>query len=899
MTHKKIAIFSDGTGNSSAKLQKTNVWRVYKSLDLSSAAQQIAFYDDGVGTSSFRPLAMLGGAFGFGLARNVRQIYGFVCRTYKPGDEIYGFGFSRGAFTMRVVVAFIAHQGIIDPEKTRGERDLDRLIRAAYRRFRRESFSNAGLAFFLRPVRNLLIWIKDIIFGHEPYKPKKNHEYPGNDRASPYLIRFLGVWDTVDAYGLPIDEMTRAYDRMVWPLSAKDRNLSSRVQRACHALALDEQRESFEPMLWNEGGEPHTTHSHISDERLTQIWFAGVHSNVGGGYADDALSHVALNWIMEESTRQDGLKFLPHEHLRLRNAADLNGPAYDSRRGIGSFYRYQPRNLEKLCNGKNPGLENQIRSWLVTGLEKLRNGKESGLVCRLHARLISRLNMNEVKVSRPKIHHTVFERLPTGGDAYAPINLPVDYAVVQPDGRILDVKDSRKMDNGDIDLGDGSILKPDGTICPAAGPVVTCQIQSPDGNTLDDRYKLFEDGATAEQRGKSQKLVWNKIWLRRVVYHLTLITTAVFLAFPFVAPELPESTRADVGITTVNDSLDSLLGTLNLAIKAVPEMVSNLPGLGFARGFLEQYVEYPYFFCILLIITGLLVIWSRKLKATINDDMRSIWEQIARTGNTPPAPAGGLKHSLASIRDSRFYDKGIARPIRLFTELLMFVFFAVVVFAVMSRVSLIVLDGTGRICPATDPQQQVSPDAGGVTFDFPANSTCLAAAVEVGKSRHYVALQEDRHYWIEMQLGDNWTDGDDPGIKSDIFGWIDAPSYMSVFTPLRRHLLVDWYQPVARINNKLFDRYPLLAEKTPPADPERGETCLRHKIRARNTGQLYLYLNDAVLFSTNLPSRRLAFYANNHGDAMVRVTLTDADSDSPAAPLCKISSHNEQRFSET
>ena len=82
MANKRIILLSDGTGNSAGKVWRTNVWRVFESLDLTSS-QQIAFYDDGVGTSSFKPFAILGGAFGFGLKRNVLDIYKFACRNYR------------------------------------------------------------------------------------------------------------------------------------------------------------------------------------------------------------------------------------------------------------------------------------------------------------------------------------------------------------------------------------------------------------------------------------------------------------------------------------------------------------------------------------------------------------------------------------------------------------------------------------------------------------------------------------------------------------------------------------------------------------------------------------------------------------------------------------------------
>ncbi len=121
---KRIILLSDGTGNSAAKVWRTNVWRTFESIDLTKP-DQIAIYDDGVGTSSFKPAAILGGAFGFGLKRNVLTLYKFLCRNYKSSsdyqhdgvmsgdDEIFAFGFSRGAFTIRVLVGFVLDQGLV------------------------------------------------------------------------------------------------------------------------------------------------------------------------------------------------------------------------------------------------------------------------------------------------------------------------------------------------------------------------------------------------------------------------------------------------------------------------------------------------------------------------------------------------------------------------------------------------------------------------------------------------------------------------------------------------------------------------------------------------------------------------------------------------------------------
>ena len=161
-------------------------------------------YDDGVGTSSFKPFAILGGAFGWGLKRNVLDLYKFVCRNYRSDeDEIFAFGFSRGAFTIRVVMGLICSQGLVRYET---EAELYKKARAAYRAFRRENFHTiARLEEIPRSIRDLF----------SSYDKSKNR--PVNK------IRFLGLWDTVAAYGLPIDEMTRGVSQWLFPLELPER----------------------------------------------------------------------------------------------------------------------------------------------------------------------------------------------------------------------------------------------------------------------------------------------------------------------------------------------------------------------------------------------------------------------------------------------------------------------------------------------------------------------------------------------------------------------------------------------------------------------------------------------------------------------------------------------------
>jgi len=189
---KKIILLSDGTGNSAAKLFKTNVWRLYQSLDLSSSGQ-VAFYDDGVGTSSFKPLAILGGAFGWGLKRNVLDLYTFLCRNYfttdQIADEIYAFGFSRGAFTIRVLLQFVLSQGLVANYTSNA--DLRRKALRLYRKFRAGRTTRFGLASAARAVRDAWIWLLD----HVIFAPASLDIRVQTVTA----INFVGLWDTVDA----------------------------------------------------------------------------------------------------------------------------------------------------------------------------------------------------------------------------------------------------------------------------------------------------------------------------------------------------------------------------------------------------------------------------------------------------------------------------------------------------------------------------------------------------------------------------------------------------------------------------------------------------------------------------------------------------------------------------
>ena len=383
---KNIVLLSDGTGNSAAKLMKTNVWRMYEAVELSSG-DQVAFYDNGVGTSSFKPFALLGGGLGWGLKRNVLRLYMFACSHYagatdvSAADQIFAFGFSRGAFTIRVLIGLIESQGLVVGAKGA---ELERRARWAYREYRREFNSGTWLVRRLRGVRD---WLLSRIVERKPAGGAAPTARP--------RVTFVGLWDTVDAYGLPIDEMTRGWDQWVWPLSMSRHELPSIVDKLCHAVALDDERQTFHPLLLDESHHPDAAHT--DDETLTQVWFAGAHSNVGGGYPDDSLAHVPLRWMASEAAKR-GLRLHPHVTADWKARSDPNGPAYDSRGGLGAYYRYHPRSIARLTDDR----------------------------------------FADVAIPRPKIHESVFARIVAGRDDYAPIVLPERYAVVRDGGAIAD-----------------------------------------------------------------------------------------------------------------------------------------------------------------------------------------------------------------------------------------------------------------------------------------------------------------------------------------------------------------------------------------------------------------------------------------------------------------------------
>ena len=242
---KRIVVCADGTWNRPEKKLKqdfpTNVLRLaraVKPVGADMAAQQV-FYDWGVG-SYYDPL--VGGATGRGLHKNIMDDYRYIIQNYSQGDELFLFGFSRGAYTIRCLCGLINNCGII-------KRPDAALIQQAFNHYKRngKAFAPEG---------------------------KKSKEFRSRHSHESREVKFVGVWDTVGAMGIPISFLGLFDDKDEF----YDTKIGKNVRIARHAMAIDEHREDFMPTIW----QPR------EDMDLKQVWFAGAHADIGGSYKPDA-----------------------------------------------------------------------------------------------------------------------------------------------------------------------------------------------------------------------------------------------------------------------------------------------------------------------------------------------------------------------------------------------------------------------------------------------------------------------------------------------------------------------------------------------------------------------------------------------------------------------------------
>lgn len=307
--NKRIVICADGTWNRPEKDLKvdfpTNVLRLARAISPIAAdgKPQQVFYDWGVGSYYDE---VIGGATGRGLHKNIMDGYRYIVQNYSPGDEIYLFGFSRGAYTVRCLCGLINNCGIL-------KRPDARLIQQAFDHYKKSSAPFAPS-------------------GDKSVEFRQKHSHESRE------IKFVGVWDTVGAMGIPISFLGLFEDKDEF----YDTKIGRNVRVARHALAIDEHRSDFEPTIWQ-----------LRDNMdMQQVWFAGAHSNIGGSYQPDKdgslLSDNALLWMINEA-QQFNLGLEPHLQASLR--PNPLATLHDSRR---NFYRIKQAYLRPLDPSKAP-----------------------------------------------------------------------------------------------------------------------------------------------------------------------------------------------------------------------------------------------------------------------------------------------------------------------------------------------------------------------------------------------------------------------------------------------------------------------------------------------------------------------------------------------------------------
>ena len=297
---RKLVVCCDGTWNTPRT--GTNIYRTYQFLRerLGSPAEKIEkhgsrtcfgqardgtdirlFYDEGVGTNWFTRLA--GGGLGLGLSDNVRDAYHFLAHNFEPGSEIYVFGFSRGAYTARSLCGFIKAAGL--------------LVRPSVPDVLREYVDcyATGAGVIARPtgwspdgVRSWLVNRAGDAVGHLGPAVSTLPRHPGAK------VRFIGVYDTVGALGVPLAGAVPVNEPIV---GFHDTTLGDLVQSAVQALAVDEKRGPYVPTLWTQAANA----AALAGQSVLQVWFPGVHSDIGGGYPDKGIGDITWDFMMRQA----------------------------------------------------------------------------------------------------------------------------------------------------------------------------------------------------------------------------------------------------------------------------------------------------------------------------------------------------------------------------------------------------------------------------------------------------------------------------------------------------------------------------------------------------------------------------------------------------------------------
>jgi hypothetical protein len=484
-----------------------------------------------------------------------------------------------------------------------------------------------------------------------------------------------------------------------------------------------------------------------------------MHSNVGGGYPDDSLAHIPQYWIMNEA-RQCGLRFKsapdadPDSMINTKAARDKDGRLYDSRSGLGSYYRYGPRKLAELCDEKfsnKPG--------------------------------------DEVLIRIPKIHESVFKRIQNNAHPCAPLGIPAKYEVVTDTGQIL----------------------------PAAG-------------------NPYEATTASQAREKVQESVWNTVWLRRIVYFLTVLASGTLLIFPLLK-SLPASDEFSSPVRWLSD-LIRLAGSF-------------LPSI--ADPWLNGYARSPITFAVLVATLAAFTFAGVRLSARIKSDMGAIWQNSVVRGlvvtGAPDNWIYRLRTSAPYVAAKNYWKFQVGPGLSA-------LFFVYAGLMLVNHLAYIVLDDAGFVCNETGGASRMAKsETRKLSFDT--SSVCSATGVLLENGGRYaIAIKAREPHWYDRTI-----ETSPAGFYS-----LDAPTFwqkiaMVIALPMRRELIRPWFRMVARTGG--------VGGEESFLDPDPKDHSIDEVMRATRDGELFLFVNDAVL---GVPGLEGVFYSNNIGSADVTIT---------------------------
>jgi uncharacterized protein (DUF2235 family) len=793
---KTIILLADGTGNAFLT-QESNIWRIYQALD-SSDKDQIAYYIPGVGTSSFKPCAMLDGATGFGVPSNVQKLYRFLCWNWEPGAEIYMFGFSRGAFTIRTLIDLVAKEGLL-PDKIGGQTvthaEMRRNSMAAWRSYCRKDPArnqNVWVMAGVRAIRDRVLEIWHGLWGHRFYEIWASHglapkcfdtvvqEISAQNRQGANInIAFAGLFDTVEAYGVPIEELRKAIHWFIWPIEfGKDHGISDKVARVRHALSLDDERTAFHPIRINKDKGP-------ASNRVKEIWFAGVHSDVGGGYPDASLAHMPLVWMLEEAIAA-GLILRRGVLNGFRKTASAFGPRHDSRAGGGVFYRYHPREI----NDENGDYE------------------------------------------KTTMHYSVAERIVYGHDDYhddyKPVSLPVGADVYMPDGSYF----THSLTEGFR----RSAPANDATL-PLPAPLIEARMKKALAAVKDLREPTQGD----------MNLARDFVWWRRVNYFALVFFLALLVLFP-------------VGGDLIEDLWNSLFGPAGDKANAASGGVSNVfsslvenaqkAAPAYVAPYIRALHEHPWIGATLVITFIGLLIGAGKLRDAIHDHASRAWSVKGKNIDDDWAAAGQswLSRFFAGFARKWWTNPAWKNGYQWSKPVLSIAWFVVLFLVPLSiaanRVLFNYLVGSGEVCIGTnDPRYKPKPEqlqwigqepkskrgySGTQTDGFATSNPCWASGWGIERGVAY-------RLSIEIKKENSDQPWFDKLFITDVHGFESKGFLLGISEPMRRWPSAAWFHPIARIGDKGDAEWPLVAIDGGAPIPARGEKCTRLPIRYDET----------------------------------------------------------------